>query len=226
MIVAIQQPARPLMPAIDRLIEVMQAMAAEFVPLVFGLERPSVIERDSELVQRSSGGDHDAYSQLVERHQPAIARMMWRFSRDQAVHEELVQDVFVEAYLSLSTYSSKAPLANWLARIATRVGYRHWTAAARRKSVRHLTADEWNLLIRDTPGTEDPLAAGELLHRLLAELPPRDRLILTLRYLENCSIEQAAERAGWSSTMAKVQCWRAMKKLTALFEKYRKETGI
>lgn len=207
------------------LVENARAMAAEFIPVVFGESRPAVLERDADLISKSRQGDQDAFSQLVERHQAGVARIAWRFSRDPAVHEELVQDVFVEAYLSLDTYKGKAPLAHWLARIATRVGYRYWTNAAREKKSCHLDADEWRL-VAGKGADDDPMAAGELLHKLLAELPARDRLILTLRYLENLSVEDAAERAGWSRTMAKVQCWRAMNKLTALFEKYRKETGI
>jgi RNA polymerase sigma-70 factor, ECF subfamily len=226
MMEAIGQPVCELPPFLALLLETARAMAAEFIPVVFGEECPTVLHHDSDLVRRSRDGDHDAFSQLVERHQPSVSRIAWRFSRDPAVHEELVQDVFVEAFLSLDTYSGKAPLANWLARIATRVGYRHWTTTARDKRNCHLGPDEWRLLAKESPDAGDPLAAAELLHRLLAELPPRDRLILTLRYLENCSIDEAAERAGWSHVMAKVQCWRAIQKLTSLFDRYRKETGI
>ena len=58
-----------------------------------------------------------------------------------------------------------------------------------------------------------------MLHELLAKLPPRDRLVLTLLYLEGLSVAQAAQRAGWSKAMVKVQAFRARKKLRALLEK-------
>ncbi len=63
----------------------------------------------------------------------------------------------------------------------------------------------------------EPDKAGELLHQLLAQLPPRDRLVLTLRYLEQCDIEETAMRTGWSKTMVKVQNYRAKNKLKKLF---------
>jgi RNA polymerase sigma-70 factor, ECF subfamily len=226
MLMAIEQPALRLEDLFSMLLESAKAMSTEFVPVVFGQERPGLMEDDWQLVRKSRNGDNDAFSQLVERYQAAISKIIWRFSRDAAVHEELVQDVFVEAFLSLGTYHGKAPLVNWLSCIATRVGYRHWTANSRNKKNQHLSPDEWKLLAGESQDANDPFAAAELLHHLLAELPPRDRLILTLRYLENCSIEEAAQRAGWSTTMTKVQCWRAMQKLTVLFERYRKETGI
>ena len=54
--------------------------------------------------------------------------MRW-FSRQPAVAEEMVQDVFVEAYLSLRGFRGSAPFAHWLQKIATRVGYRYWKRA-------------------------------------------------------------------------------------------------
>ena len=88
---------------------------------------------DIEDVRASRQGDPDAYKRLIERHQQRIGKIMWRFSRDPLVHEELVQDVFVNAYLSIGTYREKAPFEHWLIRIATRAGYRYWKQKARQK---------------------------------------------------------------------------------------------
>ena len=44
-------------------------------------------------------------------------------------------------------------------------------------------------------------------------------ILLTLLYLEELSVADAAERTGWSRTMVKVQAHRARKKLRALLEK-------
>jgi RNA polymerase sigma-70 factor (ECF subfamily) len=55
----------------------------------------------------------------------------------------------------------------------------------------------------------------------LEQLPPRDRLVLTLLYLESRSVAEAAELAGWSESMVKVQAHRARQKLRALLEQSR-----
>jgi RNA polymerase sigma-70 factor (ECF subfamily) len=60
--------------------------------------------------------------------------------------------------------------------------------------------------------------AAELLHRLLAQMPPRDRLVLTLRYLDQCDVAETAQRTGWTRTMVKVQTLRARNKLRKLLE--------
>ena len=77
-------------------------------------------------IRNTLDGDEDAYKRLIERYQQKIASMMWRFSRNRNTHEELVQDVFVEVYLSLANYAQKSPFSHWLSRVATRVGYRYW----------------------------------------------------------------------------------------------------
>ncbi|UCG47599.1 MAG: RNA polymerase sigma factor [Phycisphaerales bacterium] len=178
---------------------------------------------DLEDSRLSRQGDPDAYRRLIERHQQYIAQIMWRFSRDHLVHEELVQDVFVEAYLSLRTYRAKAPFAHWLSRIATRVGYRYWKQIARRQATESFTLEQWDQLPGEEPDKIDPAQAASQLHALLQQLPPRDRLVLTLRYLEECDVAETARRTGWTKTMVKVQALRARKKLERLFRESGKE---
>jgi len=169
-------------------------------------------------IDATLAGDREAYGRLVARHQDAIARRMWRFTRDRRQLEELVEDVFVEAYLSLSGFRAEAPLGHWLSRIATRVGYRFWKRR-RREAARALPLQDWDGPADDAGDDLEAREAAERLHGLLARLPPRDRLVLTLLYVEGLSVADAAEHAGWSRTMVKVQAHRARKKLRALLEK-------
>jgi RNA polymerase sigma-70 factor (ECF subfamily) len=181
---------------------------------------------DIEDIRLARQGDSDAYRRLVERHQDHVARILWRFSRDRLVHEELVQDVFVEAYLSLNGYRGKAPFGHWLARIATRVGYRYWKEKARQKAVEPFSIEEWDGVADDDERLEkiDPERAAGILHQVLAQLPPRDRLVLVLRYLEGCDVAETARRTGWTRAMVKVQALRARSKLKRLLE--RRETEL
>ncbi len=199
-------------------------------PLVYGLADSASVARQREQaitpaatefedVRQSRQGNSDAYRRLIERNQEHVSRMLWRFSRDRLVHEELVQDVFVEAYMSLRSYRGKAPFANWLSRIATRVGYRYWRQAARRRETENFSLEEWDHVADPAePAAEemDPGQAAELVHHLLAQLGPRDRLVLTLRYLEGCDVAETAHRTGWTKGMVKVQSLRARKRLEKL----------
>lgn len=180
----------------------------------------SAVPQDLADVQGTRRGDSDAYRRLVERHQDHVGRILWRFSRDRGMHEELVQDTFVEAYMSLHTYREKAPFEHWLARVATRVGYRFWKEKARRQTAPPSCLEEWDRATADD-GIADALEpddAAALLHGLLEQLPPRDRLVLTLRYLDECDVVETARRTGWTKTMVKVQSVRAKTKLKKLIE--------
>jgi RNA polymerase sigma-70 factor (ECF subfamily) len=176
---------------------------------------------DRQDIQQTQRGDSDAYRRLIERHQPHVGKILWRFSRDRAIHEELVQDVFVEAYLSLNSFRGKAPFGHWLARIATRVGYRYWKEKARQKDVEPFSLAEWDQIADDGEAIERIEAgqAADLLHGLLEQLPPRDRLVLMLRYIEGCDVAETARRTGWTRTMVKVQALRARDKLKKLVER-------
>jgi RNA polymerase sigma-70 factor (ECF subfamily) len=127
----------------------------------------------------------------------------------------------VEAYLSLHTYRRQAPFSHWLARIATRVGYRFWKEKARQKEVQPFSLVEWDRIAEDgdAVGSLEANQAAELLHGLLEQLPPRDRLVLMLRYLEGCDVAETARRTGWTKTMVKVQALRARDKLKKLVER-------
>jgi RNA polymerase sigma-70 factor (ECF subfamily) len=179
---------------------------------------------DFELVRRSRKGDGGAFGLLIKRHQGQVGKIMWRFSRDRTVHEELVQDAFVEAYLSLDGYRGRAPFSHWLARIATRVGYHYWRQQARRRRTETYSLEEWDGVDRRGAGESEAAEAAELVHGLLERLPAKDRLVLTLRYIDGCSVAETAGRTGWTQSLVKVRTWRARKKLQKLMAGTRKET--
>jgi RNA polymerase sigma-70 factor (ECF subfamily) len=172
--------------------------------------------RDPEDVAASRRGDGDAFGRLVARHQNDIASLMSRFTPDHGRLEELVQDVFVEAWRSLPRFTEGRPLGPWLRTVAVHVGYRYWRSLKRQS--KQVPLDE----IAEIASTQQPPAperAEELLHALLEALPPRDRLVLTLMYVEGHSIRETAELTGWSRLMVKVQAHRARGKLRKLVAK-------
>lgn len=150
-------------------------------------------------------GDRERFTRLVQRHQGAVARWLWRFTRDRDDHADLVQEAFVAAFSSLSGYRGRGDFALWLRKIAVRTGYAYWR---RRDGSRSETVDDIGQLLdrsMQSDGPEGAVVAAETVHRLLAQLAPRDRLVLTMLYLEQCSVAQAAEVLGWSQSMVKVQ---------------------
>ena len=170
------------------------------------------MDEDWDDVASTLTGDRQAYDRIVARYHPAIRRQMQRFSRLSEVVEELTQDVFVEAFLSLKSYRRTAPFSHWLSRIATRAGYAHWRRQTRQS--RQVDVAEW-----DIPETVeaaemlDPAAARQVLDRILEHLGAGERLALTLHYLEERSIREICELTGWSTPMVKMRIHRARKRL-------------
>ena len=177
---------------------------------------PEADELDLADVEAVLDGDGDAYARLVERHSPAVSKQMRNFSRDPLVWEELTQDVFVEAFMSLGKYRADAPFRHWLARIATLTGYKYWKRKGKEKNKVSLSASEDMLEARAE--ARDPSAAAELLFDLFATIPNEDRLILTLMYLEKCGQDEIAKRLGGTRVMVAVKIYRAKQKLKKLGE--------
>ncbi len=178
----------------------------------------AIQEEDARDVAATRAGDGEAYSRLVRRYQPEVAIQMRRFSRDRLVCEELVHDVFVEAYLSLHNYRGSAPWLHWLRKIAVRVGYRFWTRREMNRNVVQISDEDWQRLRGAVSAPGSAQEAADLVAALLERLPPSDRLVLTLLYLDECSMAEAAARAGWTITGAKLRAFRARNKLKHLIE--------
>lgn len=162
-------------------------------------------------IDKVLAGDSHAFTPLVLRHGPALAKQMRHYSADPRVVEELTNDVFVEAYLGLAGFRRLAPFRHWLARIATRTGYRHWKNLEQRK--KEVPLDEAADQLSRSGEPPAPEAATGIVYELLAELPDDDRLVLTLMYLEECRHREIAVRMGWNPAVVAMRVLRAKRRL-------------
>ncbi len=77
------------------------------------------LERDAELMLRVRDGDQASFALLLERHRGPAIHFLYRMVQNQAVAEELAQEVFLRVYRSRGTYEPTAKFTTWLFRIAT-----------------------------------------------------------------------------------------------------------
>jgi RNA polymerase sigma-70 factor (ECF subfamily) len=96
------------------------------------------------------------------------------------------------------------------------VGYRHWKSRGKRQNTANLPLEAWHNVAATVSDKTDAATAADAVHALLAHMGPRDRLVLTLLYLEQCTVAEAAELCGWTQTMVKVQAYRARNRLRKL----------
>ncbi len=181
-----------------------------------------MVDVDGADILASQAGDRDAFTRVIERHQETILRQMRRFTPEASVREELAQDVFVEAWLSVGNYRPRAPFLHWLQTIATRVGYKYWKELQKRRHHVPLREDDAAPAgLDESPAAMVPEDAAARLDGLLARLPPEDRMVLMLTYYEQRSAGEIAERLGWNAALVRMRAFRARRKLKRWLEKGR-----
>jgi RNA polymerase sigma-70 factor, ECF subfamily len=173
--------------------------------------------RDRADIRATMAGDDEAYRRLIERHQQALGNYLWTFTQDQVDWEELLQMVFVEAYTSLKQFRGDGAFVDWLRGIATHLGYRYWTRRNRHRDRNHPLCDA------TVSQLVEPSNQSLGLFELMELLSPKDRLVLTLIYVEQLSVTDAARLTGWSESAVKVQAHRARKKLKLLWDRHHAE---
>jgi RNA polymerase sigma-70 factor (ECF subfamily) len=175
---------------------------------------------DSSLVRRAQAGDLAAYEELVRRHQHRVVALAGRLLRGSEDAEDVAQQVFIKAYLSLRRFDLRSKFSTWLYKIAVNECWNH----LRRKKARplvyeaDLTEDQTErlrLLATSSPSAnpEQRARVADLLEWLLQQLDPRDRLMLELKETQGFSIEEIAELLGLNANTVKVRLFRARARL-------------
>jgi RNA polymerase sigma-70 factor (ECF subfamily) len=169
--------------------------------------------------------DQVASRQLVEHLYPLVIRIVRSHLPRRVAEEDLAQDIFLKMFTRLEQYQGNVPFPHWVSRIAVTTCIDQLRAQKRRPEFRwaDLSENEAEVLSnvmtdeRDvTPG--DALAARELVHKLLGQLKPDDRLVIQLLDLDQKTIAEISALTGWNQTLVKVRAFRARRKLQKLFQ--------
>ena len=173
---------------------------------------------DEQLVRATLDGDDRAFTELAARHKGRVFGIASRFAHDGAELEDICQEVFTQAYFKLSQYRRDSPFEHWLVRITTHKCYDF--LRKRRRTAGHVSIDAMLESGYEPFATEPPTPNPDLerLHAALAQLSPKERLVITLLELEDRSVQEVAEFTGWSTANVKVRAFRARAALRKLME--------
>jgi RNA polymerase sigma-70 factor (ECF subfamily) len=183
------------------------------------MERP-----DAELIAAVLRGDAAGFEPLVQKYSPRVFATARRYARRESEVEDIVQEVWLKAFNKLSSFRGDAPFEHWLMRLAVRTCYDFLRGHQRNResSFTDLTEPESDWLERfvaaPDSASEGADAARQLVVRLLEQMSPAGRLIITLLEIEDRSVKEIAKLTGWSVPLVKVRAFRAraeMKKLLA-----------
>jgi RNA polymerase sigma-70 factor (ECF subfamily) len=177
-------------------------------------------------VRRVCAGDREAARLLVEHLTPLVRRWVRNHLPRRELEEDLMQEVFLKLLQKLGSYEPRhgIPFEHWVSRLAVRTCLDALRAERARPEWRVADlsqgeADWLDYLLerQEQPPDGDPEAYA-IVTRLMSQLSPPDRLVLTLLDLEERSTQEIAALTGWTRPMVKMRAMRARRKLRALAE--------
>jgi RNA polymerase sigma factor (sigma-70 family) len=197
------------------------------VPPVSGMPEPGLDV--AACVARVRLRDEEAARALFRHLYPLVARLVHSHLPRRTSQEDLVQTVFMKMFANLDSFSGAVPLEHWVSRIAINTCLNQLAAEKARPELRwaDLSEEQAQALEAMSAGSDDldpshNLAARELVEKLLAQLAPPDRLLLTLLHLEGRSVDEVRQITGWNVPVIKVRAFRARRKLRKQFDKLMK----
>lgn len=171
-------------------------------------------ERDLGLVAAMATGDRAALAELYERHAPQMLGLAFRILRSRRDAEDLLHDVFVEAWQKTRSYdAARGPVRAWLLlRLRSRAIDRARALATAREFAMAQAAEGPPPAV----AAEQSLAPDRLRARqALESLPKEQRAVIELAYFEGLSARDAAVRLGIPMGTVKSRLFAAMAKLRA-----------
>jgi RNA polymerase sigma-70 factor (ECF subfamily) len=177
---------------------------------------------DLALVAAVLAGRPGAFERLVREHQGLCWHVIQRMVRNPEDTRELCQDTFLRVHQCLHQYRGESALKSWIARVAYTIALRH--LQRRRVPLVEAHDDEGAPLtesVADDFDLEAAFADAEIsahLHEAIEALPPLQRTVLTLYYLEESSIPEIASITGLASGTIKSHLFRSRLRLREALE--------
>ena len=182
-----------------------------------------VLERDTELMLQVRAGDQRSFALLLERHRAPVIHFLYRMVQNQAVAEELAQEVFLRVYRSRETYEPTAKFTTWLFRIATRLAL-NWIRDTKNEKTQESLDEEIleggpQRQVADTnPSVEQRMVRSARLaevRRAIGTLPDKQRAAVLMHKYEELEYSQIAQILECSESAVKSLLFRAYETLRA-----------
>jgi len=168
-----------------------------------------------ELVARCQAGDVDAFAELYSRYASRIFSLATRMSGSSQTGEDLLQEIFLQAYRKIASFKGDAALGTWLYRLALN----HCLDFVRS---RHARMDKVTDTIGDADFSRVPVARRDTpveridLERAVQQLPEGCREVFVLHDVEGYEHKEIAAMLGIAEGTSKSQVFKARMKLRAL----------
>jgi RNA polymerase sigma-70 factor (ECF subfamily) len=230
-----QDSAQPSLP--DGVPEDMATMVLNNTALGPGLgagtglrpdQRPAVVTEvdpasDAAIMLRVAAGDEAGFNFLVGKYHRPIIHFLFRMVQNQAVAEELAQEVFLRVYRSRESYRAEAKFTTWLYRIATNLAVNHARDTRHERASKSVYLDAADEDTGTTPDVADdePTVEQHLMReeRMAAirkhvmALPERQRMAVLMHKYQGMDYRQIGEVLKLSESATKSLLFRAYQTL-------------
>ena len=178
---------------------------------------------DAAIMLELKAGNMAGFDFLLNKYRKPIINFMYRMTRNQAVAEELAQEVFLRVYRSRETYRAEARFSTWLYRIATNLGVNHARDTRHERSASTVYLDETDSetgttpdVADSTPGVESTLLRDERMAAIrdfVMALPERQKMAVLMHKYEGLDYKQIGDVLKLSESATKSLLFRAYQTL-------------
>ena len=177
------------------------------------------MKSDIELVTEVKEGNRKSFSELVQRHQRSLLRLGMRFTKEQSLAEDIVQESFIKAFQKIQLFEGRSSFKSWLYQIALNTARNKFRDRFGSGSFDSVNIEDVPLGV--DPGAETGMIRADMKKRVRAEiekLPDRQRMALSLRIFEDLSFKEIAEIMDCPYDTAKANYRHALLKLKERIE--------
>lgn len=178
---------------------------------------------DSAVMLELKAGNMTAFDFLLRKYRRPIINFMYRMTRNQAVAEELAQEVFLRVFRSRETYRAEARFSTWLYRIATNLGVNQARDTRHERTASTVYLDETDSetgtspdVADSTPGVEARLLRDERMASIrdfVMALPERQRTAVLMHKYEGMDYKHISDVLKLSESATKSLLFRAYQTL-------------
>jgi RNA polymerase sigma-70 factor (ECF subfamily) len=178
---------------------------------------------DAAIMLELRTGNMAGFDFLIQKYRKPIIHFMYRMVHNQAVAEELAQEVFLRVYRSRETYRAEARFSTWLYRIATNLGVNYARDNRHERTAPTVYLDEADSetgttpdVADSTPDVEAKLLRQERLNAIrehVLALPERQRMAVLMHKYEGMDYKQIGDVLKLSESATKSLLFRAYQTL-------------
>ncbi len=178
---------------------------------------------DAAVMLRVAQGDEESFNFLVRKYHRAMIHFLFRMVRNQAVAEEMAQEVFLRVYRSRESYRAEAKFTTWLYRIATNLAVNHARDTKHERSAQTIYLDSPDPetgtmpdVADDEPSAEQNLLRNERMAAIrthVMALPERQRMAVLMHKYQGMDYREIGEVLKLSESATKSLLFRAYQTL-------------